>query len=282
LVTLFYQSFKTFLRGFVTLFVTMKKLWFLLICSFNLIAFSQEKPIIISGTITVNDIGLSDVHIINESLDIGTITNDIGNFEILAKEGNIFIISHINYEIKEYCISQEDIQNQKINLQLTNKTYELEEVVVENKKGIFHVDKDIMSHNLPIVNAKTLHLPYAESEKVKEEKLLKFQSGASVSLDGLLNVLNGSNKIKKQLEEVLLADTNLKSIRNHFTDSFFTNQLQIKKENINTFLNFNRSSGIIQLHKKRKFLQLTAILLENSKNFSHKNSEEKTALIINN
>jgi len=260
----------------------MKKIFFLVCISFNLFIIAQEKPILVSGEISVGKFSLADVHIINKTLDIGTISNDEGKFELIVKKGDVLIISHINYEIKEYFVSTKDINNQKIELQLSNKIYVLNEVVIDNRKGIFHVDKDIMPHNLPIVNAKTLKLPYTESEAIKKEKLLKIKSlGASLNLDDVLNILSGAHKKEKQLKEAVLSDDNLQAIRTHFTDSFFTNQLHIKKEYINIFLNFNKSSGIIQLHKKNKLLELTAVLLENSKVFSQKEPEEKTSVSFN-
>ena len=246
---------------------------FLFICS---LIQAQEKPILISGQILVEDAPLSDVHIINKTSELGTITNDNGFFEIPAKKGDVFIISHINLEIQQYEVTQKNITDKKVVIALENKTYLLNEIVIGNTKGIFHVDKDIMPHNLPIVNAKTLKLPYAESEEVKKEKLLKIASGLAIGLGGVLNALNGNNKREKQLEELKLEDHNLSTIRKHFTDGFFVHQLNIKKEHINLFLNKNITSGIVQLYRKNKFLELTTVLLENSKTFPQKNTTQKT------
>jgi len=256
----------------------MKKLCIILFIFLNKFLSAQEKPIIINGQITVDNETLNDIHIINKTLEIGTITNDEGFFEIPAKKGDMLIISHINLEVKEYTITKDDILNKKTNIILNNKTYVLNEIVIENKKGIFDVDKDIMPNNAPIVNAKTLNLPFAESEKGKENKLIEIEKGLTIDLGGFINVLNGTYKKKKELKTAKLEDYNLKNIRSFFTDSFFTNQLNIKKKHIYLFLNQNINSGIIQLYNTNKHLELTTVLLESSKSFSIKNTEDKTTI----
>lgn len=265
----------------------MKNICFYLLFFTIYLINAQENPIVIMGEILVNEKPLNDVHIINKTLELGTITNDDGYFEILANKGDVLIISHINLEIKEYTITNNDIQTGNITISLNNKTYVLNEIVIGNTKGIFHVDKDIMPHNLPIVNAKTLNLPYAESTEVKKEKLLKTGYGKSLkpkisfNLDGILNTLSGNNKSIKEFRYIQLEDHNLTEIREKFTDGFFINQLNIKKEHINLFLNYNISSGIIQLFKKHKNLELTSVLLENSKTFSQKTQTSNSVISLN-
>ncbi len=225
---------------------------------------AQNIPKIIKGTIFIDSIPTPDVHIINKKLALGTISNKNGTFEILAEVNNSLLISHLNLEYKEITITQENIKAKNIVIYVDSKTHMLDEVVLEKRKGIFEIDSDIIT-NTPIVNAKTLKLPYANI-KPKSDKTVKIESGITIGITGLVNALNGNNKRKKLLKKLKVEDKNITNIRKHFTDSFFIKQLKIKEEHINSFLESCVSKGIFNLYQKNKVLELTAVLIENSKN----------------
>lgn len=244
----------------------MKKIAFILFTIITTTILSQNNQKIISGRIYLDSIPVQDVHIINKKLDIGTVSNEKGKFEILASKNDILIISHLNIEFKEQMITAKNISTKKINIYLNSKNYMLDEVVLEKRKGIFEIDKDILPHNAPIVNAKTLKLPYANSKKPDKDKTIEIESGLSVSVVGLINALNENTKRKKLLRKLKIEDKNIKKIRQYFTDGFFIQQLNIKKESINPFIEYCISKGIMNLYHKDKFLELTSVLIDNSKN----------------
>ena len=254
----------------------MKKILLLFCYLTSLIMVAQNNTKIVSGTIYLDSLALEDVHIINPKLDIGSISNKKGRFEILAAKGDVLIISHLNFEYKEHVITEDDLKSKEINIHLDSKTYMLDEIVLKKKKGIFEVDKDILIYKGPIVNAHTLKLPYAKNKKIKDEKTITIKSGVAVNIDGLLNTLNGKTKQKKILKKLKIEDKNIVKIRKHFTDGFFIHQLKISKENINPFLEFCISKGIINLYRKDKFLELTTVLLDNSKNSPYLLHKENT------
>ncbi|CAM1333043.1 hypothetical protein [Tenacibaculum aestuariivivum] len=256
----------------------MKKFLFLILSITSLIGTAQNSPKIISGYIYVDSLKVQDVHVINTQLNIGSVSDKNGHFEIIAQKGDILIISHLNFKYKEYIITKKDLNLKLINIYLNSKFYILDEVVLKKRKGIFDIDEDVLLHNAPIVNAKTLNLPFANSTKQKNTKTINFQSGVSVSLSGLVNVLNGKNKQKKQLKKLKKQDAKLLAIRKHFTDGFFIYQLKIKKENIYPFLEQCISKGIINLYAKDKLLELTTVLLDNSKNESYLLDKEKVKI----
>lgn len=241
----------------------MKNFLLAVLVSFSWLLQSQNNPKIIKGTVFIDSIPTQDVHIINKKLTIGAVSNENGSFEILAEEGNTLLISHLNLEYKEITVTQENINAKNIIIYVTSKTHMLDEIVLERKRSILEIDPDILV-NAPVVNAKTLKLPYANS-KPKDDKTVKIESGVSVNLVGLINSLNGTNKKKKLLKKLQVEDQNLAKIRKHFTDSFFIKQLKIKEENINSFLESCISRGIINLYKNDKVLELTSVLIENSK-----------------
>lgn len=256
----------------------MKKILFIIFNLITVIVIAQTTPKVITGTVYLDSVAIQDVHIINTKLELGSISNKNGNFEILATKGDVLIISHLNIEYKEHVITIDNLKSKQINIYLDSKTYMLDEVVLKKKKGIFEVDKDILIYKGPLVNAQTLKLPYANAKKANNEKAISIKSGVSVNLTGFLNTLNGKTKQKKILKKLQTEDKNIAKIRKHFTDGFFINQLKITKENINPFLEFCITKGIINLYKKDKFLELTTVLLDNSKNASSLLNKENTRL----
>lgn len=240
---------------------------------------AQNNTKIVTGVIYLDSLKVQDVHIINPKLSIGAVSDQAGHFEIMASKGDILIISHLNFEYKEHIITDENLKSKPIVIHLNSKTYVLDEIVIQKRKSFFDIDKNILLHNLPIINAKTLNLPYANSQKPKNEKTITFKSGIAVSLTGLIGTFNGKEKLKKKFKNFKKTDSKLLKIRKHFTDGFFVQQLKIKKENILPFLEHCISKGILNLYHKEKLLELTTVLLNNSKNSPYLLHKENTTVV---
>lgn len=254
----------------------MKKwfLFFLLLFSITLV-FSQEDRKLIEGLVSFNKLSLKDVHILNKTSEIGTITNDDGKFKILVKKNDTLLISHLNFKNQEILIIDKIIKDRAILINMKDETHVLEEVTINKPKNIFHVDKDIMPQH-PTVNAKTLKLPYANSKPKKDDRVIKIRSGFAISLPNLINSLNGNNRRARKANELYKQDKSLQKIRKHFTDDFFVTDLKVKKKYINQFLNYCVSKNIIQLYKKDNQLKLIKVLLKESKTFPHQIEDENT------
>ncbi|WP_298777924.1 hypothetical protein [uncultured Polaribacter sp.] len=245
-----------------------KQLIFFLL--FTILSYSQEKRKIINGKVK-SEIGfISDIHILNLNTKVGTITNDSGWFEIPVVKGDSLQFSHINYKENTIIITKKIISKNIIEVELEDKTYHLEEITYQKPKTIFETYNEVKRYEGPKVNAKKLSLPYANTKIKKDEAIFKFRSGGVVSLDNLLNSLNGNKKRNKHLVKLINEDALLSKIRKQFTDDFFITDLKIKKENINTFLNYCKCKNIIYLFKKEENIKLTKVLIAESKGFSQK------------
>ena len=77
----------------------MKKILFFIILILSVTSYAQEENIsdIVSGKVqnASNDQKLQNVHIINLSQVVGTITNDEGDFKIQAKVNDTLYFSYI-------------------------------------------------------------------------------------------------------------------------------------------------------------------------------------------
>ena len=252
----------------------MKKSIFLLSLFITTNLCSQEKRTLLLGTIKIDTLFIVDANVINKATNIGTNSNKFGEFEIPVKIGDTLSFSHLNYTFKEITIKQKHLDTKNIKISANEKTYVLDEISLNNK-SIFYVDKDIMPHNLPMVNAKTLNLPYADSKKGKDNSVTKITfTSFSVDLASLINRVNGNYKREKKAKELIVEDENLNKIRKLFTDDFFVTDLKIKKEYINQFLNFCKNNGVIRIFKTADRIKLTGFLLSESKKFPNQIENE--------
>lgn len=240
--------------------------------------FSQEKTsFTLSGTILSDNMTLENTHIINKRTLKGVITNKIGQFELPVSIGDTLFISHINYVNKEVIISIAEKITKKLTINLMSKTHTLEEVTIRKRRSIFYVDPQIMPQAL--ANATTLKLPYAKVVSKKDESIAKLSfTNAKVNLDNLINIINGNAKKEKILKKEKLKDRRLNEIRKEYTDFFFTKQLNIDKDYIVHFLNYCLNSGIIRLYKLGNKINLTQLLITESKSFPHKQIDPNTLL----
>lgn len=240
--------------------------------------FSQEKSsFTLSGTITSNNETLENTHIINKRTLKGTITNKLGLFEIPVSIGDTLFISHINFENKEVIISIAEKITKKAAINLISKTHSLEEVTLKKRRSIFYTDPQIMPQ--AIANATTLKLPYANVISKKDESVAKLSlTSAKVNLDNLINLINGNAKKAKELKKEKLKDKRLNEIRKEYTDFFFTKQLNIDKDYIVHFLNYCLNSGIIIQYKLGNKINLTQLLITESKSFPHRQIDPNTLL----
>lgn len=260
----------------------MKKLLILFNLFFVFITINaQEKRTILKGKVIIDSLFVSDIHVLNVSTNIGTITNDNGLFEIPVKTGDTLLLSHINLQEKSIVITDAVLTKKSFTISLDEKTYTLNEIVYEKPRSIFYQDKEITTYKGPVVNAETLNLPFANSKPKKDASIFKFQSGGVVSLDNLFNSLNGNKRREKLLEKMVTEDDDLSKIRKKYTDDFFITDLKIKKEYINRFLNFCVDKNIIHIFKNDNSINLTSLLIRESKKFPHKKLNEDLFLTKN-
>ena len=77
---------------------------------------------------------------------------------------------------------------------------------------------------------KHLKLPLCQDSKPKkDDRIIKIETGFSISLSNLINTINGNKRRAKKAQALYKQDQKLTKIRKHFTDDFFVTDLKIKK-----------------------------------------------------
>jgi len=103
-----------------------KILFFILIIQFS---YSQNRELI-QGKVIYRNIDVPAANVINNTAQSSTITNDQGEFEIYAKEGDEIIFSSVQYIIRTVRVNKKIIENKRIIVQINQRVRELDEIVV--------------------------------------------------------------------------------------------------------------------------------------------------------
>ncbi len=257
----------------------MKKIYFffLIICTLNLAA--QEDRQRITGKTTSDSISVENVHIINVTTRSGTISNENGIFQLFVKENDTILFSDIQFTTKKIIIQPTNLLNNFIQVKLEPYTNQLDEVIVDRSKITGGV------------NASTLNLPNAGKEPLnKLERNLNHYSQASVpivilatllgqsgGIDDIYNIISGNRKRDQKLNQLLKEDEQnarnqeeVALIREHFTEAFFIDTLQIPEDKITLFISSCIPKNIIPLFHQKRFLDIIDIFLSESSSFTTK------------
>jgi len=106
----------------------MYRLTLFLIFIFQL-SFSQDR-VLIQGKVIYRNIDVPAANVVNNTAQTTTITNDNGEFQILAKVGDEIIFSSVQYIIRTVRVNEEIIRNKRLVVQINQRVRELDEVVV--------------------------------------------------------------------------------------------------------------------------------------------------------
>ncbi len=250
----------------------MNRLYLILIFFISVNLSAQEGTVILSGKIRADSLAIENVHIINKTSNRGTISNKNGTFKITVSENDTIHFSNIQFKTKTMIITKQDLQNGNLNINLTQRANELEEVVIIERKNM----------------AKELSLPNADKKPLdKLERNLNAYSQASLpiviiatllgqqgGIDDIYNIVSGNRKRHRKLKKLIdedkkyeITQENIQIIRDHFKDDFFINTAKIPFVHIDNYIDFCISKEIIELYQKERFLEVMDIFIKDREEY---------------
>lgn len=196
----------------------MNRFFLYLIISFLTIVFSYGQKTIY-GVVKVENASAEGIHVTNLVSEKATITNEKGEFWLDVKEDDLIVFSavHLNYWRKS--ISANDIKTEKIEVVMTTKVSELEEVVVTDYSRINAKD-------LGIIN-------YTPKSYTPAERRLRAASSGPVDI--VLNWISGRTKMLKNEIQIEKKEFMISWLDDNFEDTDFTNTFQIPTEYVKGF-----------------------------------------------
>jgi hypothetical protein len=226
-----------------------KKLLYLLFISSFITLQAQEKHLF-SGRVLSQTSTIKEAHIINLKTNQGTFSNDFGEYKIYASLGDSLKISSVQFSTTIRMITKQDLKSKIIDIQLKEKTYVLEEIVLKktNLTGSLISDMKRKKEGRKKITAISLGLPNAGNKKMShiDRKLYTAStSSGGVPLDLLFNVLSGRMKKLREEKKVVEEDSDVEYMLGKIKH-FLVSDFKIKEEYHYRFLYFCRSDSLFQ------------------------------------
>ena len=196
----------------------MNRFFLYLIISILTTVFSYGQKTIY-GVVKVENASAEGIHVTNLVSEKATITNEKGEFWLDVKEDDLIVFSavHLNYWRKS--ISANDIKTEKIDVVMTAKVSELDEVVVTDYSRINAKD-------LGIIN-------YTPKSYTPAERRLRAASSGTVDI--VLNWISGRTKMLKNEVQIEKKEFMIIWLDDNFEDTDFSNTFKIPTEYVKGF-----------------------------------------------
>lgn len=210
----------------------LKIRWILIV--FVLIGFQNifSQSIEISGRIE-SETNIENIHIINKTAQVYTITDRKGHFAITVKLNDTLSFSSIQHKLKEVVVSKQIISNKAILVKLDNQINELDEVIV-GKVLTGDLLSDIKNtEGNPPINFYDVGIPgytgkpATQSERRLSEagefkpKMLLGLLGGGLPLNPILNGLSGRTKMLKNRVKLEEKEALMSSVKARLSKDFF-------------------------------------------------------------
>lgn len=213
------------------------KFWltlFFLLAILNIAKGQQQKEIMISGTVILNNKGIEGVLIKNESSNETTNSDTDGHFTIKCQLGDILHFSSISVETKRKKITKSEYQSTTLSVTLSSKTIDLNEVII-NTNTITAEKIGVIPENQKKYTPAERRLKTAGD--FKPIHLLSILGG-TLPLDPIINKITGrTKKLKKELE-IEKKERLLERLKTLYKDDFYVMNLKIPKTYIDSFRYF--------------------------------------------
>lgn len=236
----------------------------------NTSIFSQEV-IVLRGEILNDSIEKASLTVVNISLRKGSITNEAGVFEIPVRVSDTINISAVQYESRQFIVTQKMYDRKTMSLYLVPKVTELDEVSISNIDLTGDLRLDIL--NTPLkkkIMASALGLPENRHAPFtpEERRVHSASVGGAGAFGALIMAINGQAKqYKKQLEIMRFQNKVLKA-RSTFSDSLYMKSLNIPKELIEDFVYFVFEEKKVEGDdEKENSMDLLEYMLKKSKKY---------------
>lgn len=228
--------------------------------------FGQEESTIISGTLYTSNKKISDIHVINLNNYLGTISNEIGKFKILAKLNDTLLFSSIEYEVKKIRVYKNMIESRNFSVILVPAIHQLSEVFV-GLTGNLAFDlknkpKDtIPTHSFSFTNADLKKDLGADIHGPKSAPFAgpfkPLPATATIPNFAYEKELRLKREIKKMKEFPI-------KIRRDLGVKFFTEKLKIPFEKIDHFIAYCEYRNIIDKYYEKRLFEVIEIFKEES------------------
>ncbi|HEU4791979.1 MAG TPA: carboxypeptidase-like regulatory domain-containing protein [Flavobacterium sp.] len=198
----------------------------------HLVVAQEGVEKLIKGQVSSNGIPLEGINITNATTKTMVVSDQYGAFTILVKVGDILNFSAINYEGLRKYISIQEFRMGNIITDLTPRSIELKEVIINEHS-------EISAENLGIIPRDQVKLTSQERKlqtagDFKPIHLLGLLGGL-LAVDPILNAINGRTAMLKKAVTVEKKEFLMAKMEGLFEDKYYIETLKIPEEYIKGF-----------------------------------------------
>ena len=179
------------------------------------ITFGQSKEKLLHGKIVADSASVVGIDVVNLGNEKVTVTNNKGEFSILAKVDDILVFSSMTLEMKRMLVDEDDLKSETITIYMTPKINELNEVIVKRNAA----------EGISIIPGQKHYTP-------AERKLYTATSGL---LDAPLNWLSGRTEMLKKEVIVERKERMLYKVGILYDDKYYIQTLKVPEIYIDDF-----------------------------------------------
>ena len=194
---------------------------------------SQER-VQIKGFVKNDSTPLENVHVKNISSGKFSVSNSSGEFLLSLQQGDTLVLSHVGMNDLIQFIKEEDLQQQVLIFRMTESSSELREVVVDETSEINAVSLGIIPKKIKKLSVNERRLKTAGDFKPKH---LLGIIGGGVSLDAILNAINGRTKKLKRNVEVEKKQRNIAFLEIHYME-YLKEEIQLSHQEAQMLIGF--------------------------------------------
>ena len=249
------------------------KLLFSLVASLFAFLLQAQRSEIKGKLIASDDV--EGIHILNKTASKFTISNDKGEFTIVAKATDTLFISSLVYENKEIIITEAQENSNSIEIKLEEKVNELDKVVV-GKILTGSLQSDLENSDAKTeINFYDLGIPgNTKLPLTQNEKKLHDADGGSwghiglgfgVNFHKLLNKISGRTKKLKDIVELDDRDKCINRLRIDYESILFENDTLAKNLRNEYFLFSQEDENFLSLCKEDNDIKLLEFLQQKLK-----------------
>ncbi len=244
--------------------------FFILLLSLPFKAFCQENRKNIKGKIINNSLSIENIHIINKNSGKATISNKHGEFQIPVKVADTLLFSGVQFYKKELLVTNQLIKNKSIVIKLFQKTNMLDEVEIKihNLSGSLVTDANQVKDTVSKIAPLALDFSMIDFSKSVTNDIDKIDRRKPPDISGLVNphLQKGIGVASFTIDspKKKRVPTIPEKIRAEFGNDFFIKTLKIPLEQIDFFIDYCKSKGIIDLYIKDRKVEVIDILIKES------------------
>jgi hypothetical protein len=245
-----------------------KKFCFLILTLIQ-VGYMYSQSTEIEGKVVASS-DIDRIHIINKTAQKYTITNDDGEFKILASVNDTILISAIQYKTLEVLITSEIIQSKVLSLDLSDKVIALDEVVV-GKILTGDLRSDIENSDAkPNINFYDLGIPgYTGKRLTQSERRLHTATtgGGLLPITPLLNWISGRTKKLKAQVVRETTDRAMRKTMSELAETLFNIDSFEESKRVEFFYFVTDDQKFLPLSKSGNDFEMLEFLQEKLKEF---------------